>query len=358
MSSNLGRIVALLGVGAVTWGWSGVSLLAASPAPAKERQGNVADAGCGMRLVPSPDGKGVDFDTAVLSGTIRLDGSYHGVTRLVDKRSGRQLIDARYSALNLFKLMSVNQAMDQPRTMPRTMQIGSSSAEATWGPTETHLATLIARYEVPEPNAVEVTITVRSQGTYAGYEVFLSNYFDKELRPHVYLKPRGAGAPELALPTVNDVFRGTVLVFPRDPHAARHCLDGRWERSERSTPVVQMCPVRYYGYCLGFQADPEQKLAVVLMAHPRDCYAISTRYHADQEADRLTPYSAFDLSLFGDDFLPGGSRTVKVRLALVHLDGDLARPLRTYEKFIAERERQLGEQRASERPPGTPPQKE
>jgi hypothetical protein len=294
--------------------------------------------GLGIRLVPTPDGNGAEFDTDLMAGTIRLDGSYHGVTRLVDKRSGKQLIDARYSALNLFKLMSVNQAMDQPRSMPRTVKVASSHAEATWEPTETHRATVVARYEVPQPNAVELSVTVRCQGTYAGYELFLSNYFDKLLRPHVYLKPRGTRDPELVLPTVNDVFRGTVLVFPRDAHAARRCVDGRWERSERSTPVVQMCPVRHYGYCLAYQADPEQQVAVALLAHPRDCYAISARYHADNEADRLTPYSAFDLSLFGDDLSPGDSRTVKVRLAIVHLDGDLARPLRMYEEFMAQRD--------------------
>jgi hypothetical protein len=60
----------------------------------------------------------------------------------------------------------------------------------------------------------------------------------------------------------------------------------------------------------------------------------------------LTTYSAFDLSLFGDDLLPGDSRTIKVRLAMVHLDGDLSRALGMYEQFVAERDRQLGDQRS------------
>ena len=45
-----------------------------------------------------------EFETEAMEGTIRLDGAYHGVTRLIDKRTGGQVIDARYSALNLFKL--------------------------------------------------------------------------------------------------------------------------------------------------------------------------------------------------------------------------------------------------------------
>ncbi len=286
-----------------------------------------------------------DFETNLIQGTIRLDGAYHGVTRLVDKRTGTQVIDSRYSALNLFKLMSVNQAMDQPRHMERTTAVATDWVEAKWAATESHKAQITARYEVSRPNAVDVTVTVRSQGAYRGYELFMSSYFDKVLRPHVYLWSRGRRKRDLVLPTVNDVFRGTVLVFPRDAHAARRCVDGRWERNERGTPTVQMCPVRHYSHCLAFLTDPDDQLAVVLMAHPRDCYAISSRYHAEDEADRLTTYSAFDLSLFGDDVLPHYERTVKVRLAVTELDEDLSQPLKLYEAFIAEMNDKLDQSR-------------
>lgn len=287
-----------------------------------------------LALKPT-EGSAFEFDTGQIQGTIRLDGAYHGVTRLVDKRTGTQVIDPRYSALNLFKLMSVNQIMGQPRNMDRNARVSSHWVEAKWAATDGHRGEVTARYEVAEANAIDVTVTVRSQGAYRGYELFMSNYFDKALRPHVYLESRGKRAPQLVVPMVNDVFRGTVLVFPRDQHSARLCLDGRWERNEWGTPVVQMCPVRRYAYCLAFLTDPEKKIGVVLMSHPRDCYAISTRYYAEEDADRLTTYSAFDMSLFGDDLLPGVERTVKVRLALIPLDGHLERPFELYNAFIA-----------------------
>ena len=72
------------------------------------------------------------------------------------------------------------------------------------------------------------------------------------------------------------------------------------------------------------------------MSRPSDCYAISTRYHAQEQKDRLTDYSAFDLSLFGDDFLKGGERTVRVRLVVTPLNRDLSQPLELYEAFIKE----------------------
>jgi len=291
-------------------------------------------------LKPTDEG-GFEFDTGHIQGTIRLDGAYHGVARLVDKRTERQVIDSRYSALNLFKLMSVNQIMGQPRHMERTTQTSDNWVEVKWSATDGHKGEVTARYEVAETNAVDVTVTVRSQGAYRGYELFMSNYFDKVLRPHVYLQSRGKKPAQLVVPMANDVFRDTVLVFPRDQHSARLCLDGRWERSEWSTPIVQMCPVRRYAHCLAFLTDPDKKLGVVLMSQPRDCYAISTRYHADDDADRLTTYSAFDLSLFGDDLLPSVERTVKVRLALIPLDGELGRPLELYQAFIAEMDERI-----------------
>ncbi len=287
-------------------------------------------------LVPGDAPDSFNFETERIRGTIRLDGAYHGVTQLVDKQTGKQVIDSRYSALNLFKLMSVNQIMGQPRQMERTVTAEPHWVEVKWAATETHQAEITARYEVVRPNAVDVTVTVRSEGAYRAYELFMSSYFDKVMRPHVSLWARGMKESQIVLPTVNDAFRGTLPVFPRDAHAARHCVDGRWERSEQATPTIQVCPMRYYAHYMAFMTDPENQLGVVLMSRPADCYAISTRYHAEKPADRLTSYSAFDLSLFGDDFLPGNERTVKARLAVTPLDSDLSQPLKLYQAYLAE----------------------
>jgi len=285
-----------------------------------------------VRAQPAP--QTLDFETPQIQGTICLDGAYHGVTRLIDKRSGRQLIDPRYSALNLFKLMSVNLVMGQPRQMERTVQFGPDWAEVRWPPTDTHLGEVIARYQVRPPNAIDLTVTVRSQADYPVYETFLSSYFDNTLQPHVYLKSRDGKSSDLVHPMVNDVFRNTLLVFPRDLHSARHCVDGRWDRREGSGPVIQNCPVRPYAHCLGMLVDPEKTLAVLLMANPRDCYAFSTRYDAEDQADRLTTYSAFDFSLFGHDFTPGTEQTATVRLAVTPLDPEFTQPLQLYNEFL------------------------
>jgi hypothetical protein len=296
-----------------------------------------------VKLIPQSDRNSFDFETDQVAGTIRLDGAYHGVSRLMDKRTGRQLIHPKLSALNLYRLMAVNHVLGMPRTMPRTVAADATWAEARWTAGEAkdevaarlQVGELTARYEVTAPATIDMTLTVRSQGTFAGFEVFAPNYLDKSLRPHLYLQPRTfsgqtAKEPERVRPTVNDVFRDTLLVFPRDAHAARRCIDGRWDRRE-----IQACPVRHYGHCLAVMADPDDKLAVLLMAQPRHCFAISARYDADNDADRLTPYSAVDFSLFGDDLLPGDVRSVRVRLMLTPLD-DWSKPLAIYRSFLGE----------------------
>lgn len=300
---------------------------------------SAAQPGARAPLAANLDG-GFDFETELLQGTIEPQGAYHGVTRLIDKRSGRQVIDERYSALNLFKLLSVNAFHGEPRSMQRTVTSGPDWVEIQWPTTEMYQGEVTARYEVIEPASIELTVRIRTLGNYPVHELFMSSYFDKTLKPYVSLQPVPGvqpSQPQFVVPMVNDLFRGTLPVFPRDAHAARHCIDGRWDRSEHGTPVVQMCPLRRYGHCLAFVTDPEETLAVVLMSQPSDCYAISARYFADQEADRLTSYSAFDMSLFGADFLPGDERKVRVRLALTPLDAERSQPLKHYQSLLAER---------------------
>jgi len=277
------------------------------------------------------------FETENISGTIQALGSYHGVSRLTDKQTGIQFIDERYSALNLFKLMSVNQMMDQPRKMERSFTSGPDWVEIKWGASEGHQGELTARYTIHSPSVIELLVTIESEGHYPGYEVFLSSYFDKTNIPNIHLKSRGKKPPELVSPVYNDVFKDTLLVFARDSHSARLCLDGRWDRNERDAPTIQLSPVRHYAHALAFVTDPENKTAVALMAKPEDVYAISTRYMSSDKGSRQTSYTAFDYALLGNDFKPGTRRSARVRMEVIPLkDQDLSTPLKRYESFLKE----------------------
>ncbi len=288
-------------------------------------------------LTPSKKETGsFDFETEQMKGSIRLAGDYHGVSRLIDKRSGRQLVDPRYSMLNLFRVFAVNLGLGTPRGQKGVVKAAGDWAQVTWPASAGNQTEIAARYQVREPNIVDLTVTVKARAVYAGFEILLPSYFDRTLVPYVYLKRRGPGS-DWVLPTVNDAFRGGVLAFPRDEHAARRYVDGRWSRSEHNMPTVHFFPVRHYAEPVGVMTDPERKLAAVLMAKTRHCSGVSARYHAEKKEDRPTDYSAIDLTLFGDDLVAGDERTVQVRLALIHLDGDLERALQACRAFTAKK---------------------
>lgn len=297
-------------------------------------------AGDPVRLSKNADTGAFDFDTPLMSGSIVPDGPYHGVARLVDKRSGKQVNDDRYSVLNLFKLMAVNLGMGTPRSTARAVQATDTAVEIVWPATEQHQGVITARYEVSGPDTIDLHISLRVQGTYAGYELLVPNYFDVAMIPHVSLRRGAVGdqppGEDLVVPGLSEVYRGCSLVFPRDAHAARRPLDGRWDRSEFQAPVAPFFPQRHYARPVAFLTDPEKRHAVVLMMRRPACSAISSRYYTPRVEDRVTSYSAVDFLVFGDDLVPGDVRTAQVRLVLTPLDEAMAQPAAVYEKFLSE----------------------
>ncbi|MGB0579773.1 MAG: hypothetical protein ACPGVU_08750 [Limisphaerales bacterium] len=282
-------------------------------------------------LVPNDDQSAFSFETERMKGTITVPGRYHGVTRLTDKRTGRQLIDERYSAMNIYKLMSGSGVMGEPRRMERSSRSGKDWVEIIWPPTKDHQGKVTMRYQVKRVDAIDLTITVKVDTGYTDYEVFLPSYFNKEMRAHLYLKRRGKQPPDLVMPSYNDSFATTLPFFPRDSKGAQIPRDGRWEG------IIDFSPMRRYAHCLAFMIDPDNLAAAVLMADPQDCFGISVRYHAEDATKRLTSYSAFDLGLIGHDLKAGETRTVRARLALTDLDDKFSQPLKRYQEFLNER---------------------
>jgi hypothetical protein len=295
-----------------------------------------------VRLTKNAETGAFDFDTPLMSGSIVAEGAYHGVVRLVDKRSGKQVNDARYSVLNLFKLMSVNLGMGTPRLNKREVKATDTAVEIFWPATDDHQGEITARYAVSGPDTIDLHLTLHAKGTYAGYELLLPNYFDMAMIPHVHLLRRAIGdkAPEadLVVPEFSEVYRGCSLVFPRDAHAARRPLDGRWNRSEFKANVAPFFPLRHYAQPFAFMSDPEKKHAVVLMMKRVACSAISARYYTPRIEDRATTYSAVDFLIFGDDLVSGDVRTAQVRLVLTPLDDAMSQPSAIYERFLAEKQ--------------------
>lgn len=290
-----------------------------------------------MLLQHDPDQNGWQFETELLKGFLLPFGARHGVKTLVHKPTGIDVVHERYDLLNLFLLFSTNLCMKAARDYDRTARQEGDGVVVDWPAAETHRCELQARYTFREPNLIDLEVTVRSQWVYPAYELFLSNYFPPTWQPHVYVQgcqwARGQGADEWIAPVYNDVFAGTGLVFPRDQHASVRSTDGRWNRI---WALYQWNPQRYYAKPVMYQADPERKLAAVMMSRPEHAFAAITGYDSDDLTDPFKDQNPLYFSLFGDDLLIGTERTVKVRLAVIELDAEANRPLELYEEFLAE----------------------
>jgi hypothetical protein len=261
----------------------------------------------------------------------------HGIKSLIHSPTGAEVVHEKYDLLNLFLLFAKNRCMGAARDYERTIEVAGDRATITWPANETHQAEVIAVYELSGPNTIDLSVTVRSQWPYPKYEVFLSNYFNRSMRPHVYLQEcpwvDPPDAPQWAAPVANDVFAGTGLVFPRDFHAARNSVDGRWTGI---WALYQWNPQRMYELPLCMQADADTGVAAVLMSRPEDCYAVVTGYADAHPDDPFGNQNPMYLSLFGEDLSPGDESTADVRLAIIELDDEMQRPLEAYEKFVAQ----------------------
>ena len=289
-----------------------------------------------MSLVHDPEKNVYHFETEELKGFIDPEGQRHGVKKLVHKPTGLQVVHPKYDLLNLFLLFSTNHYMGTAREKERTVEAAGDTLELQWAPTDDHRAELTARYRIVEPNLIDLDVTVRSDWPYPAYEVFLSNYFDLSMRPYVYVQGSPfddpPDQPRWIAPEVNDVFVGSGLVFPRDQHAARRSVDGRWDRI---WALYQWNPQRYYELPITMQADIERGIAAVLMSRPEHCYAVISGYESGNLNDPFKDQNPLYLSLFGDDLRPGDERTVRARIAVTELDAAMSQPSALYTDFIA-----------------------
>ncbi|MBI2299038.1 MAG: hypothetical protein HYU66_08870 [Armatimonadetes bacterium] len=286
-----------------------------------------------MRLQYDPAREGWDFETDELRGFLLPTGQRHGVKTLVHKPTGLEVVHPSYDVLNMFLLFSTNLCMGQARTLERTSEREGNSVMVRFRPSAEFRAELTARYTFVEPNAIDLTIHLKSDWVYPAFELFLSNYYPPGWQPHAYVQgceysPHG-GADEWIAPVANDVFLGTGLVFPRDQHVSPRSVDGRWNRI---WALYQWNPQRYYARPLVSQTDPDRRVQALLMARPDDCFATVTGYSSTNMDDPFVSQNPLYLCLFGVDLLPGTERTVTARLAVVAGDEDW---LRVYDGFVA-----------------------
>lgn len=297
-----------------------------------------------------PEEKVYAFETAAIQGTLRPGNEFphHGLTHLVHKATGIEFVHPLYAILNLYRFMhrdptaatGMDSDLGNPRQGERHIEADDCSVTLRWALQDPEHPEVSIRYAILEPATIDMTVTVTPNAEAHDFETLLACYFDPVHVPHVYLardrfeledEPgRFADEPELAPVEVNPVFRGGVLVYPRDEDAVGVSVDGRWR------DIARFSPVRRYKLPVCFQADRQQRVAAVLMSRTEDCFAVSSGYDSPDARDRFHKHNPLYLSLFGGALAPGVARTARARLVVTELDESLSQPLAHYAAFLTE----------------------
>ena len=230
--------------------------------------------------------------------------------------------------------------LGNPRQGDRDVAADANSVTLRWALQEPAHPAVSIHYEIAEPATIDMTVTVTPNAEADAFEALLACYFDPAHVPHVYLardrfeledEPgRFGDEPELTPVNVNPVFRGGVLVYPRDEDAVGVSVDGRWR------DIARFSPVRRYKVPVCFQADRQQRVAAVLMSRPEACFAVSSGYDSPDARARFHKHNPLYLSLFGGALEPGVARTARARLVVTELDECLSQPLELYGTFLNE----------------------
>jgi hypothetical protein len=298
-----------------------------------------------------PQEKVYAFETDAIQGTLRPGNEFphHGLTHLVHKATGVEFVHPLYAILNLYRFMhrppagtatGMESDLGNPRQGERDIEADASSVTLRWALQDPTHPEVSIRYEIQEPATIDMTVTVAPNVATQDFEALLACYFDPVHVPHVYLARDRfeledepglfTDEPELAAVNVNPVFRGGVLVYPRDEDAVGVSVDGRWR------DIARFAPVRRYKAPVCFQADRRQRVAAVLMSRPADCFAVSSGYDSPDAQDRFHKHNPLYLSLFGGTLEPGVVRTARARMVVTELDEDFSQPLACYAAFLDE----------------------
>jgi hypothetical protein len=132
--------------------------------------------------------------------------------------------------------------------------------------------------------------------------VFLASYFAPQFTNSLVFT---AARPEAKFVNA-ERSAGNWQMFVRDDAAVALLKDGRWAFPPNP---VEWTVCGRVEQPLAIRRAPGLKLAALLMAPPKDCFAIATPYETE-------PHYSTYLSLFGRDIATGDSQRVHTRLVI------------------------------------------
>lgn len=258
----------------------------------------------GLAFRASEDG--FSFDTGELSGTLRPGGRPIGLSPIRHRSSDRDLAQS-YGLCSHYRLLDAGArygvaAWDWPGSVA-TLEDGA--VRARWSRDDAHPLDLQVLYRWSEPDALDIETTVTAARDLPKFESFLASYFQGFADPYVYTVGCAENNGREGFLLAEERY-GVWLMFPRDDEAAAIIQDGRWLHEPH--PVEWRIMPRY-ALPLAMRRDAESGLVGLLMAPPRDCFAVATPFRGEG-------HRSIYLSLFGNDLKAGQTVTARARLVI------------------------------------------
>jgi hypothetical protein len=279
------------------------------------------------------------FDTGLLRGKMRLDGTYQGIASMVYVPTGKELLKppgvmSYYRVLTTGFRYGAQGHSGAARDWPVAARlVDGGDLEIRFPPAADHPMELTGTFRWRSADTLDVETTIQTPVALPRLELFLSSYFVEGFDALVYVQRNRNGTGESALLRADwsPLLDGNYLMFPRDEAALRMIYDGRWDIPPNP---VTWAFLRWLAAPIAVRRHAEAGLTAAFMSPPADCFAMSLPYNK-QPPDGVASHRALYLSLFGRDLAAGQTATARCRLIVAKNLSDQA-VLERYQQYLRE----------------------
>jgi hypothetical protein len=276
----------------------------------------------GANLAFTEDGQGnLVFNTGVVKGSLKKDGT-GDFFRPISFIDPAVPMDNNKGLLVPYRFLTPQKRFGFGSwEWPRTGKIlAGGAAELAWAETADRPFHFTATYVWKAVDTLDFTVAFTPSVDLDKFELFVGSYFKQFKKAVVYVKDAGDGKPGF-VDTPKE--KGGAQLFPRGEDVMPIIKDGRWKHP----PYPNNWTFRQaFQAPLGIKSEPNSGVAVVIMAPPEDCFAVSM-------FEQNSGLGCYYLSLFGKDVKKGQTLIGHARMVFgKNITNDQA--LKKYQEYL------------------------
>ncbi len=263
------------------------------------------------------------FATGTLEGVLRGEGKSLGLLPFTHTPSKTPIVKWP-GVFTYYRLFTTNKRYGESarETPSEATLLPDGALQVHWAAAPERPFDLTGIYRWTDVKTLDLETVVTAKQELPDFEVFLSSYFAEGF-PATAAYATGEEKPGFVM---SDHDLGKWHMFPRDKAAVDIVQDGRW--TIPPSPVDWVVRPNFAAPLL-YRANPEAKLAAVIMAPPEDCFALFTPCRG--EAHR-----SMYLALFGRTIAAGETARAHARFTLIENPSEAA-ILDEYRSYLAQR---------------------